>query len=325
MLIYGATGQTGRAVVEALAHAGSPPVPLVLAGRNEAALRRVAAALPGVHELRVAPADAGPALCAAMDGCGLVLQCAALPEASVHAIVGAAISAGLSYIDVAAERDKVEALARRHDREARRQGVAVCCGVAPIGGALGEWLGLAAARRALAGREPSALTELTIAYASDALPPSLGSWASSLTMLGQRPTGGWGLRRLEFPPPFGRLAAFSFALGGSAALEVRYPAAAHRTYAAFSLPRPTGAGVGARDRPPRIAAVAHARAGDRWASLGFSGVAPYLMTARMVALVAETLRSGTGPTGVVTASELMGPPRALAALEGLGRLFVGDP
>ncbi len=329
VLIHGATGRTGRVIARQLCDAG---VCVILAGRDEAGLRTLAASLPGVDAVRVVDAGSMAASRAAMRGCRVVVQCAALDEASVHGLVAAAIAAGSDYVDVGAERHKADAIARVHDRDARRRGVALCCGVAPIGGALGEWLGLAAARRALARRvEPEDLEALIVAYASDGLPPSLGSWSSSLAMLRRRPAAGWSLRAIEFPPPFGRTTAFAFGLGGGRALEARYPAAEHGTFAAFDLARsPASLLTILRGREHEatelwLAAVAHARVGPKVTSVGFSGKAPYRMTASMVALVVGRLLAARDRHGVVTPSELVSADAALGALAGAyGRLFVVD-
>jgi len=130
VLVYGATGHTGRFVVDELLRRGLVPV---LAGRSGERL----AAGPSRHaplERRVVGTGDPDLLRAAVAGVGAVLNCAgpfldtALPLARV------AVESGAHYLDVTAEQPVVQALYRELDAPARAAGVSVVPAMAFYGG-----------------------------------------------------------------------------------------------------------------------------------------------------------------------------------------------
>lgn len=122
LLLYGATGYTGRLILAEMVARGLRPV---LAGRDEARL----AALAARHDLRyrVAPlADAG-ALDRALREIRVVLNAAGPFSATAAPVAEACLRADAHYLDIAGEVDVIEAHARRNQR-ARARGVMVLPG-----------------------------------------------------------------------------------------------------------------------------------------------------------------------------------------------------
>ena len=116
-MIYGATGYTGRLLASrSLAHRLSP----VLAGRDEARLRRLAAPL-GL-EYYAAYLDDPAALVRLLQGVRLVLNAAGPFVATAGPLVAACLATGTHYLDVAGEPAVFAAL-QRWDELARRRGV----------------------------------------------------------------------------------------------------------------------------------------------------------------------------------------------------------
>lgn len=123
LLVYGATGYTGRLVVaEALARGLRP----TLAGRSADALRALAEPLGLAW--RVAALDDPAALDRALDGARAVLHCAGPFVDTWRAMSDACLRARVHYLDVTGEIAVFEALAGR-DAEAREAGVMLLPGV----------------------------------------------------------------------------------------------------------------------------------------------------------------------------------------------------
>lgn len=117
LLLYGATGYTGRLVLDAALAAGLRPV---LGGRDEARLRALAEPRRLSH--RVAALDDPGALAAALDGVVVVLNVAGPFSATARPLVDACLHVGCHYLDVAGEVLVLDAIAARH-AEAKRRGV----------------------------------------------------------------------------------------------------------------------------------------------------------------------------------------------------------
>ena len=117
LMIYGATGYTGRMAAERAAASGTP---LVLAGRNAAALVSLAASL-GV-EYRVFPLDDIAEIDRSLRGVGALLNCAGPFARTADVLMRACIRNGVHYLDVAAEFDGYR-LAEVLDVEAKVAGV----------------------------------------------------------------------------------------------------------------------------------------------------------------------------------------------------------
>ena len=122
-LIYGATGDTGRLIIEEAVRRGHKPI---LAGRSEDKLRAVAEPL-GLQWTAFG-LDNPPALHKAAQDTSLILNVAGPFSNTSAPIVRACLEAGVSYLDVANEVEVFEALYAQ-DETARQRGVALIPGV----------------------------------------------------------------------------------------------------------------------------------------------------------------------------------------------------
>lgn len=130
VLVYGATGHTGRFVVNELLRRGLTPV---LAGRNAERLTSAAAEHPTL-ECHVVGVDDADALRRVIRGVGAVLNCAGPFLDTALPLARAAIAAGAHYLDVTAEQPAVQLLYRELDAPARDAGLAVVPAMAFYGG-----------------------------------------------------------------------------------------------------------------------------------------------------------------------------------------------
>lgn len=140
LMIYGPTGYTGRMAAERASAAGTP---LILAGRNEAALVTLAASL-GVEYRVFALADIA-VIDRSLGGIGVLLNCAGPFARTADALMRAGIRNGVHYLDVAAELDGYR-LAEVLDAEARAAGVMLLPGSGGSVAMLGCLAGHAVAR-----------------------------------------------------------------------------------------------------------------------------------------------------------------------------------
>jgi short subunit dehydrogenase-like uncharacterized protein len=139
LMIYGATGYTGRMVVER-ATAGAP---LILAGRNEAALAAIATSCDLPY--RVFALDDLAAIERSLDGVAVLLNCAGPFARTAEVLMRACIRHGVHYLDVAAELDSYR-LAEALDAEAKAAGVMLLPGSGGSVAMLGCLAGHTAAR-----------------------------------------------------------------------------------------------------------------------------------------------------------------------------------
>jgi short subunit dehydrogenase-like uncharacterized protein len=140
LMIYGATGYTGRMAAQ---HAAAAGTPLVLAGRNEAALLPLAASL-GV-DYRAFSLDDQAAIDRSLDGVGALLNCAGPFAATADVLMRSAVRNGVHYLDVAAELDGYR-LAETLDAAATAAGVMLLPGSGGSVAMLGCLAGHAVAR-----------------------------------------------------------------------------------------------------------------------------------------------------------------------------------
>jgi len=119
VLIYGATGYTGRLVADGVLALGLRPV---LAGRNEAKLASMGQRLGLEHRVvRLAEADR---LDAALRDVRVVLHAAGPFSQTALPMVEACLRGGVHYLDITAEIRVIEELARR-DAEARQRRIMI--------------------------------------------------------------------------------------------------------------------------------------------------------------------------------------------------------
>lgn len=123
MLLYGATGYTGRLILEEMLARGVRPV---LSGRSRAPLE--ALAQPHALDVRVAALDDPPALDAALVGLRAVMHCAGPFSRLAPPMVEACFRAGAHYLDITGEIavfERMHALGAR----ARERGISLFPGV----------------------------------------------------------------------------------------------------------------------------------------------------------------------------------------------------
>ena len=203
VLVYGATGHTGRFVVDELLRRGFTPV---LAGRSA---ERLAAVAPrhAALDRRVVGLDDPDVLRHAVAGAGVVVNCAGPFLDTAVPLARAAVGAGAHYLDVSAEQLAVQELYRELDAPARDAGVAVVPAMAFYGG-LADLLVTAA----LDG--DSRADQVEVAIGLDRWWPTAGTRATGARNTGTRlvirdgalaplatptPTGTW-----SYPAPLGR-------------------------------------------------------------------------------------------------------------------------
>jgi hypothetical protein len=151
--IYGANGHTGRLVAAELLSRGQD---IVLAGRNEAALRKMADELGS--PAHVAPLDDSASLRELAESAAVLIHCAGPFSVTGEPVASAAAEAGCHYIDHAVEPHHVKRVFEMFQEPARRTGAVMIPGLSFYGG-LGDLL---------AGAVTEGMTtvdRVTIAYA----------------------------------------------------------------------------------------------------------------------------------------------------------------
>ncbi|MGW1764043.1 saccharopine dehydrogenase NADP-binding domain-containing protein [Streptomyces sp. NPDC002073] len=139
VVVYGATGHTGRFVVVELLRRGFA---VIVSGRDADRLEALAAEWPDVA-VRPAAVDDADALDRALAGAAAVVNCAGPFAVTAGPVVEAALRAGIPYVDVAAEIEANAAMFDRYADAAREAGVPVVPAMAFYGG-LGDLLVTAA-------------------------------------------------------------------------------------------------------------------------------------------------------------------------------------
>jgi saccharopine dehydrogenase-like NADP-dependent oxidoreductase len=159
VMVYGASGHTGRFVVAELRKRGITPI---LAGRNIDQLDPAA---------RQAAADDPAALDRALAGADAVINCAGPFAVTAAPLIEAALRAGIPYVDVAAEIEANADTFRLFGDRAREAGVPVVPAMAFFGGladlvlaaAIGDW---------------TSADEVHVAYGLDSWRPTGGTRAA---------------------------------------------------------------------------------------------------------------------------------------------------
>ena len=201
IVLYGATGYTGRLVTDELARRG---LDHVLSGRDPEKLAR----LEGAPTRAACRSTTTRALRDLLEGAAVVINCAGPFTLAGDALVRAAIATGTHYVDSTGEQTFIRMVFDRHGGAAERAGVAL---VPALGFdyALGDCI----ARLAAAGLEP--LDELVLAYAVEGFGMTRGTLRSGLEMMKggdvvyedeqwRRAPGGVFKASFDFPEPIGR-------------------------------------------------------------------------------------------------------------------------
>jgi short subunit dehydrogenase-like uncharacterized protein len=345
LVLYGATGHTGRLVAAALQTVADT---LVLAGRDRARLDALAGSLEGDVRVAVAPAHDEAALARAFEGAAVVVSCAGPFSQMGEPVVRAAIAAGADYLDSTGEQAFMREVYEHYESAARRRGVCVVNGHA-FEIAVGDWAAARAAGR-LGGDEP--LDEIIVGYALDHMRPTRGTQLSvaeslsrggvlwdhdrwravapaaeartlSFPELGERATVSFPsgevitvprhleVRRVQTFISLGAGAAARLGAGGARLLGSALPALVASPLASYLRSR-----VGARRTAPpdrsatRFAIAARARRGFEEAQVAVSGGDPYALTAGLLRAAAVSLlarRPDRRPVGVLAPSQAFSP------------------
>ena len=115
LLLYGATGYTGRLILAELVAQGVHPI---VAGRDERKIAGVAAAHGLRH--RTASLDDSGALVGCLDGVDAVLNVAGPFSATARPMLDACLHTGVHYLDITGEVPVLEEIAARHAAAAER-------------------------------------------------------------------------------------------------------------------------------------------------------------------------------------------------------------
>lgn len=148
LMIYGATGYTGRLAAHQAKAAGTP---IILAGRSPAPLAQLASVLD--VEYRVFGLDDPAAIDRALADIAVILNCAGPFIRTADALIRASIRNGVHYIDTAAELDSYR-LAERLDDEAKAADVMLL----PGGGGSVAMLGSLAGHAVAHVRHPRSIS-----------------------------------------------------------------------------------------------------------------------------------------------------------------------
>lgn len=173
IVVFGASGHTGRFVVSELERRG---IPAVLAGRDVEKLSRIGKAHPA-FEIRVASVEDPGSLDLALTGGALVINCAGPFLDTAEPIIEAALRAHIHYLDITAEQRVALAAFERFSDGARAAGILIVPSMAFYGG-LGDLLATAAMG------DWTAADEIRLAVALDSWKPTRGT-----RLTGQRNRG----------------------------------------------------------------------------------------------------------------------------------------
>lgn len=228
VLLFGATGYTGRLAARALSDAGAS---FALAGRNAAKLEDVAATT-GAPEVRVASVEDVDSVVSALDDVAVLVSCVGPFAELGTAAARAALLAGCHYVDSSGEAEWVAHLLEEFDEPARKAGIAM----APALG-FDEVPADVAATLAVAGLDAP---ELTLTYALGRA-ASAGTVRSSLRIVttrgpwienGRRRPVGWGEERRwgPMPAPLGPRRAISAPFAVTHLAPLHLELASLRTY-----------------------------------------------------------------------------------------------
>jgi short subunit dehydrogenase-like uncharacterized protein len=200
ILVYGAYGHTGRFVVAELQRRGWTPI---AAGRDRNALAELDRLGLATRPITV---DEPDKLARAAGDARAILNCAGPFAATAAPLIGAALRAGIPYLDITGEPDVVADTFERFGSVAAARGVVVMP-AASFFGALGDLL----ASAALGGW--SRADSIAIAYALDEWKPTSGTRRAMQAMNGKRLVFRHGHLTIHstappivervFPPPFG--------------------------------------------------------------------------------------------------------------------------
>ncbi len=215
VVVYAATGYTGRLICAELAARG---VPVVLSGRSPAKLDALRDALPdGAAQTAPAALDDPIALRDAAAQGRVIVNCACPFSASGDPVLGAAIAAGAHYLDTTGEQDWIRRVFEVHDGPLAAAGVGAVPGMA-FSHAPGDLLAH------LVGAPVAPARRLLVAYHVEGFDMTRGTMHSALEQMngldvayegGTWVSGGNRPRRafVTFPAPIGRRQVSRYPVG----------------------------------------------------------------------------------------------------------------
>jgi short subunit dehydrogenase-like uncharacterized protein len=333
IVLFGATGYTGRLTAEALARR---QVDFAIAGRSAPKLEALARAVgdPDIHLAEVGDVDS---LERALDEARVLITCVGPFEELGWTAVEAALRAGVHYVDSTGEGRFIHQLHERSNESARAAGIAMC----PAMGFDEVPPDVAVSLAVEDMDDPDVV--VTYAVSSSG---SRGTIRSALKILS---APGWRVedgrlvetstgerdRWAPLPPPLGvrRSVSVPMGIGRIAPLHLRlrsldaFMTAAEpqrialraglplarlvlatgpgRTAAETVIGRlPEGPGANARRK--RWTVMAEARAGGRWRNVVLTGQDYYGLTGELLAAAAQRLSAGTTEAGVLAPVAAMG-------------------
>jgi short subunit dehydrogenase-like uncharacterized protein len=346
--VYGATGYTGRLIVEELRSRG---LQARLSGRSEAKLREIARD----EEVRAAGLDDPAGLRAALEGCDAVVDAAGPFLRFGRPVVEAAVAAGVPYCDTSGEQAWIREVFDRHGPGS---------GVALVPAVGFDWLPGDLACALAAAAVPD-VEEVVVAYAMSGGGASQGTLRSMLEALAAGDViyedGAWRPappgpfnETFDFPPPIGRRRMARMPSGE--VITVPRHVAARRVRALVSARAFTGGSeVVAPAAPVLVEVIARAlrtplksvlykgvdrlpfgpdeeaRRNARWtivaratgtagqtAETVVQGPDPYGLTAVMSVSIAERLASGEAGSGALAPAQVVDPAEFLDSLADRG-------
>lgn len=299
IVVFGASGHTGRFVVSELARRG---MTAILAGRDSEKLLAVQRTYPA-FEIRVASVDDPQSLDQALLGVSLVINCAGPFLDTAAPVIEAALRAGIHYFDVTAEQAVALAAFEKFSDAARTAGVLILPSVA-FYGVLADLLATAAMDNW------SQADEIRIAVALDSWKPTQGTRLTGQRNPGRRWVFSNGRLSLveeppprvkwAFPPPFGNQEVIAFPLAETVIISrhLRVPEIhAYMNLAPLAdlhdpaTPGPTAADESGRSAQEFVMDV-RVRSGNEERQAIAAGRDIYAVTAPIVVEVAERILAG---------------------------------
>jgi short subunit dehydrogenase-like uncharacterized protein len=299
IVVFGASGHTGRFVVAELARRGKTAI---LAGRDPEKLLAVQRAYPS-HEVRVASVADPASLDQALAGASLVINCAGPFVDTAEPLMQAALRARIHYLDVTSEQSVVLAAFEKYSNAARAVGILLMPAMA-FYGAMGDLLATAAM-----GDWPEA-DEIQIAVALDSWKPTQGTLRTgerkplrrvftnnALSLLQDPPPK----RQWSFPPPFATQEVVEVPLAETVVISRHLRAPEIHAYitsaplADLHNPNPSGP-VAADERgrsTQQFLIEAKVRKGREECRAQASGRDIYAVTAPLIVEAAERLLAGS--------------------------------
>lgn len=325
--VFGATGHTGRFVVEALRGRGLSPIPV---GRDGARLQALFG--PGARTANIEDTDS---LDRAFEGAGAVINCAGPFLDTASPVIEAALRARIHYLDVTAEQQAALDVFEGFDARARRTGVALVPAVAFYGG-LADLLATAATEGW------ASADAIEVAVALDSWRPTLGTrLTGERNHFTRQVVSGGRLQPLadppprrdwDFAPPFGTQEVVALPLAETITISRHLKAVEVHSFMNLApladlrdpkTPPPAAADDSGRsDQLFRI--EVETRRGKERRRVSASGRDIYAITAPIVTEAARRLLAGEARPGAFAAGELFESRAFLASLapDGL-RLEIG--